>query len=1195
MGMGKRAGKAVMSGVLSLAMMLGMIPGMSLSVFAGSREDELKIEGTVVSDGAETETWTYKSDAETRTLTLKNYTYSNSNAESADYVIDYLCYDLPLTIVLEGENSITTNADYAIHSESGAVTETGDVYGIIIDGTGTLDVTGGSIGIFAEDDANSQPNFLMKSGTVIAKGANQGVFAYNAFRIEGGNLTAQGIGTNGIGLKSDRVDICGGTVIATGTLDGINAGYWLEMSKGASADIAPVVDAKGGGSGIITGIAEIKDGTLVAKGTGDLGYGITTSDDDDVEGSSYALSISGGNVTLSGAAGAFYTSSQKINNTISGMGWNTVDPTGIGTPIVSGYGENDDMEYYKKIQFPSPYEYIEEVNIEEVVPPEVRTTVQAGDKLVLKYSTDAKFTGEASLSVNEGEIIKPNYDYGYEATLTAVESDGVQYLFDPDLTLKVNGVVCDSDAFAVSSDGKTLTFTGKVKTDKGTQNITVDDSIDLIIGGSRFIGASTDGEGCTLSYVSSNTNVAIVGDDEKVTAKGVGTATITITASGDDYYDATATVTVNVVDKKTQTITANDMTLDIGKSKSIGAEASGGGALSYKSSNESVATVDDSGLVTANAAGTATITITAASTDEYKAATKEITVTVGKLDQTITAKDVELAFGDSASIDAKTSGDGKLTYASSNKSIATVDSTGKVTAVGGGTATITITAAETSSYKKATKTITVTVTKLDQTITAKDMELAFGGSASIGAKTSGNGKLTYAVKSGSAVTVDSTGKVVAKAAGTSMIEITAAETSGYNKATLTISVKVGEATPTPTKKPATPTPTKKPAAPTPTKKPATPTPTKKPATPTPTKKPATPTPTKKPATPTPTKKPATPTPTKKPATPTPTKKPDGRISVAKAKVEFEFREYTYYGTEIKPRIAVIVNGKQLKGKTDFTGELKNNNKVGTATITITGIGKYKDEVTKEFKIVAPTVVCGKKLDLSEAGVTGSSWKTSNKTIATVDNGVVTGKQAGPATISFKDGGKTKKFTVQVLYKDVQSTNDFWYEPTNVLTNMGVVKGYDKQTNFKPGNECSRAQMVTFLWRLAGEPAPKATKTNFKDIKKSDYFYMPVLWAVEQGITTGISKTKFGPQGICTRAQTVTFLWRMAGKPAPTSKTSKFKDVKKGAYYYEATIWASENKIVAGYSDGTFKPSGKCLRRQMVTFLYKYDNNVNGKD
>ena len=338
---------------------------------------------------------------------------------------------------------------------------------------------------------------------------------------------------------------------------------------------------------------------------------------------------------------------------------------------------------------------------------------------------------------------------------------------------------------------------------------------------------------------------------------------------------------------------------------------------------------------------------------------------------------------------------------------------------------------------------------------------------------------------------------------------------------------------------------------------------------------------------------------KAPAKPTATPKP-AKNSLKRAKVEFQYNEYEYKdGTDkIKPAIKVYIDGKRLKSKTDFTGELKNNDRPGTASITLTAVkgSKYIDSVTLDFNIVA-VVNCGKTLDLSKIKAwKGAKFAISDKTIASIDkSGKITGKQAGTATVTvtLKDG-KKETFNVRVLYKDVTNINDFWYGPTNALTAMGIVKGYDKQTNFKPANECSRAQMVTFLWRLAGEPEPSAKTTNFKDIKTKDYFYKPVLWAVEKGITTGVSKTKFDPQGICTRAQTVTFLWRMAGKPEPKTKTCKFSDVKSKDYFYKATIWASEKSIVAGYNDGTFKPQGKCLRRQMVTFLYKYNNNVGVK-
>ena len=243
------------------------------------------------------------------------------------------------------------------------------------------------------------------------------------------------------------------------------------------------------------------------------------------------------------------------------------------------------------------------------------------------------------------------------------------------------------------------------------------------------------------------------------------------------------------------------------------------------------------------------------------------------------------------------------------------------------------------------------------------------------------------------------------------------------------------------------------------------------------------------------------------------------------------------------------------------------------------------------------VTCGKTTTLKatlncEGTVT---WKSSDSKIATVDSkGKITGKQAGKVAITATAFGKSAKCTVTVLYKDVTKSSDFWYAPTNYLTGKGVVKGYANQTEFRPANNCTRAQMVTFLYRLQGEPKTKSDKCQFDDVKSTDYFFKPVIWAVEKGITTGVSKTKFAPQKVCTRAQTVTFLWRMAGKPEPGKNAKNFPDVKQKDYFYKATLWASDKKILAGLPDGTFNPQGKCLRRQMVTFLYKYDKFVNGK-
>ncbi|MBP5654300.1 MAG: S-layer homology domain-containing protein [Clostridiales bacterium] len=188
--------------------------------------------------------------------------------------------------------------------------------------------------------------------------------------------------------------------------------------------------------------------------------------------------------------------------------------------------------------------------------------------------------------------------------------------------------------------------------------------------------------------------------------------------------------------------------------------------------------------------------------------------------------------------------------------------------------------------------------------------------------------------------------------------------------------------------------------------------------------------------------------------------------------------------------------------------------------------------------------------------------------------------------SINKDNKVRKFN------DVTDTKDFWFIPTYWGAAKDVVKGYNNETEFRPGNECTRGQMVTFMWRLKGCPAPKAKECKFSDVKKSNYFYKAVIWGNENGIVEGYKDGTFGPQKVCQRKHAVTFLWRLAGQPEPSSTKNKFKDVSKSDYFFKATLWASEKGILAGYSDGTFKPDGKCLRRQMVTFLYKYDKFVN---
>ena len=148
---------------------------------------------------------------------------------------------------------------------------------------------------------------------------------------------------------------------------------------------------------------------------------------------------------------------------------------------------------------------------------------------------------------------------------------------------------------------------------------------------------------------------------------------------------------------------------------------------------------------------------------------------------------------------------------------------------------------------------------------------------------------------------------------------------------------------------------------------------------------------------------------------------------------------------------------------------------------------------------------------------------------------------------------------------------------------GITSG-TTATTFSPGASCTRAQMVTFLWRAAG--SPKASGSNpFRDVSADTYYYDAVLWAVENGITSGISADAFAPDAMVTRAQTVTFLYRAAGSPA-AAPGSNFSDVSSDAYYADAVSWAVEKGITSGTAAAAFSPDADCTRAQIVTFLYR---------
>ena len=162
---------------------------------------------------------------------------------------------------------------------------------------------------------------------------------------------------------------------------------------------------------------------------------------------------------------------------------------------------------------------------------------------------------------------------------------------------------------------------------------------------------------------------------------------------------------------------------------------------------------------------------------------------------------------------------------------------------------------------------------------------------------------------------------------------------------------------------------------------------------------------------------------------------------------------------------------------------------------------------------------------------------------------------------------------------------YYHDPVLWAVANNVTNGTSAAT-FSPDEGCTRAQVVTFLWRAAGKPDPASSENPFSDVKEGAYYYNAVLWAVENGITNGTSDKTFSPDETCTRAQIVTFLWRYEEQPASAGTSNPFADVKPNAYFGSAVLWAVETGITNGTSATTFDPEDTCTRAQVVTFLYR---------
>ena len=170
------------------------------------------------------------------------------------------------------------------------------------------------------------------------------------------------------------------------------------------------------------------------------------------------------------------------------------------------------------------------------------------------------------------------------------------------------------------------------------------------------------------------------------------------------------------------------------------------------------------------------------------------------------------------------------------------------------------------------------------------------------------------------------------------------------------------------------------------------------------------------------------------------------------------------------------------------------------------------------------------------------------------------------------------------FTDVR-TGAYYYDAVRWAVENGITTG-TSATTFEPKKSVQRKEVVTFLWRAFGQPEVTGVENPFKDVSSKKYYYKAVLWAVDHQITTGTSPTTFDPNGSCSRAQVVTFLWRAFGCQEPKTKENPFTDVKKNQYYTKAVLWAYENNITTGTSSTKFNPFGVCDRAQVVTFLYR---------
>ena len=290
--------------------------------------------------------------------------------------------------------------------------------------------------------------------------------------------------------------------------------------------------------------------------------------------------------------------------------------------------------------------------------------------------------------------------------------------------------------------------------------------------------------------------------------------------------------------------------------------------------------------------------------------------------------------------------------------------------------------------------------------------------------------------------------------------------------------------------------------------------------------------------------------------------------------------------------------------TDPSGALASNyyvsstaNGVWTVSYSAPSSGGGSSSSSRRYDVSAPSVKHGDVTVSPKSASKGDTVTITVKPDSGYELDTLTVKDASGSKIKVKDKGDGKftftmpasKVTVSAEFAEIETldfadvpTDAYYYEAVKWAAKKGITGGIGNGL-FGPNQPCTRAQIVTFLWRAAGSPEPKSM-SSFSDVSADSYYAKAVAWAVENGITTGTGDGKFSPDATCTRAQSVTFLFRAIGKLVDSK--AEFSDVLTDSYYANAVAWAVENGVTNGIGNGLFGPDNSCTRAQIVTFLYR---------